>query len=293
MRTSPGPSTLIVYVAACFALAGNAGAQSTKVIEATDPRPLWPALDQLERMMGAAINYEDVPYENIADVQDVSTPQERAATPGFQQIVPRAGGVRIEIPEKAKADSVDLVAGINLLLISYRSTKLPGDYKVEEANGMYYVTPTHVLGANGKVRAVVSPLSTAVTIPYAKRRVDETLDAVFDAVLRATGQRIVLGDAPFYPKDVVSFGATNELARDVLARLFSVSGKGPLSYRLLFDPKLDRNRIFDYVMHLTPVGYVSPTVAANPATVETKPSNGMAPPVSFSADGPNRTITKQ
>lgn len=235
-------------------------AQTTKLIDVTDPRPLWGALDALEIMVGAPINYEDPPFENEADLQDVSTPQQRAAQPGYHLLVPRSGQVMAQVQQAAAgiASEGDVTFDVNLLLSSYRQNALPGDFKVEQANGTVYVTPTKILGANGAVRAVTSPLMTPISVPYAKRTVEETAQAIFDAVYSATGQKIVIGTFPFWPTDTVSFGVNTEPARDALASLFALAGRGPLSYRLTFDPRPDSMRIFDYMINVQPAGFVSP-----------------------------------
>jgi hypothetical protein len=129
---------------------------------------------------------------------------------------------------------------------------------VEQANGAVYVTPTKILVANGIVRAVTSPLVRPISVPYAKRTVAETAEVIFDAVYKATGKKIVIGTFPFWPTDTVSFSVSTEPAGDALADLFALADRGPLSYRLTFDPKPDSMRVFDYMMNVQPAGYVSP-----------------------------------
>jgi hypothetical protein len=134
----------------------NAAGQMMKTISATGGRPLWHALDALEVEVGGTANYEDVPCENVADCRDVSTPQWRATAPqGYQLLVPRLGTVAADILVTANGAVAqnDLVYDVNLLLTSYRQNRLPGDFHVEQANGMLYVTADKVLGANGAVRA--------------------------------------------------------------------------------------------------------------------------------------------
>ena len=258
-------------------------AQTTKVIDVTEPRPLSRALDALEVIVGIRINYEDPPYENENDLQDVSQ-QQRAAQPGYRLLVPRSGRVtaQLQLPVSVKPVENEAVFAVNLLLASYRQNMLPGDFKVEQANGMLYVTPTKVLAANGTMRDVTSPMTSLVTVPYAQRTVAEAAQAIFDAVYKATGLRIVIGTFPFWPKDVVSFGASGEAARDALGRLFAQTGRGSFSYRLTFDPRPDRMRIFDYMINVQPTGYVSPAappglgpVVGSPSPVVTsqEPSN--------------------
>jgi hypothetical protein len=104
----------------------------------------------------------------------------------------------------------------------------------------------------------MSPLTEPVTIPYAERNVADTVEAILGAASKATELRIVLGTIPFWPTQMVSFGASREPARDALARLFAQTARGTLSYRLIFAPKLDRMRTFDYTLNVRPAGMRQP-----------------------------------
>jgi len=64
------------------------------------------------------------------------------------------------------------------------------------------------------MRDVTSPLAALVTVPNAERNVADTVEAILGAASRASGLRIVLGSVPFWPTQLVSFGASREPARD-------------------------------------------------------------------------------
>jgi len=194
------------------------------------------ALDALEKVTGIAINYEDIPYENESDLEDVSTSQQRAATPSYRVMVPRRGSV--SVPLRAMESGGDRLAVLNELVSSYRRNKLPGDFKVEQANGMFYVIATRTTSENGAVRDVVSPLSAPISVPYAERRIIDTVALILAVASKPGGPRIDVGSLPFFPPTLVSFGADREPARDALARLFAKATARPVSYRLLFDPLL-------------------------------------------------------
>jgi hypothetical protein len=244
--------------------ATTSAAQTTNIINVTDSRPLNGAIDALESVIAQPINYEDPPYENVADVQAVSTPQLQAGRPGFQILVPRIGNVAasVQIPAPNANSESDAIFDLNLLLVSYQQNSLPGAFKVEEANGMIYVTPTEVMGANGVTRQVSSPMTVPVTVPYAKRTVAATVRAILTAVSGATGFSFGIGSLPFWPTDVVSFSASAEPARDSLARLFAQTATGPMSYRLLFTPRPNKTRPFDYVINFHRPGSTPPNAPA-------------------------------
>jgi len=241
------------------AFAAALHAQSTKLIDVNEPRPLWRAIDKLETIVGLAINYEDVPYESAADVQDASTLQQQGTGPSFHFVAPRSGHVSAEIPmPSANAGAGEAIADVNRLLASYRENGLPGDFQVAQRDGVLYVTPTKTLGANGLMRAVTSPLAAPVKIPNTRRNFIETAEAIIDAVHQATGLRIVLGTFPYWPNQIVTFGVSGEPARDALARLLARMPAAPLSYRLIFEPRPDLRRDADYVLHIRRTGYGLP-----------------------------------
>ncbi len=253
--------TSMLWAVAMMATASILAAQTAPTINVSEPRPLSSALDALERIVGTSFNYEDPPYENMADLQDVSTPQQRAATPGYQLLVPRSGQVTAELqPITTSVSPGDVLIDVNALITSYGQNSLSGDFTVEQANGVFYVTPTTVLGANGVVRSVTSPMASIVSVPYAQRSVADTAQAIFNAVNAATGVKIVIGTFPFLPTQMVSFGVSSESARDALAALFVQTALRPVSYRLTFDPKPDTMRTFDYMINIQPSGY-TPAVA--------------------------------
>jgi hypothetical protein len=155
-------------------------------------------------------------------------------------MVPRRGSVSVTL--RAVESVGDQLAHINELVNSYRSNKLPGDFKVEQANGMYYVVPVKTMSQNGAFRDVVSPLLVPVSFPYAERRLIGTVALILEGVSKSGGPRIDVGALPFNPAEAVAFSAKREPARDALARLFAKTTVKPVSCRLLFDP------VFKYYM---------------------------------------------
>jgi len=237
-------------------------------------------MDALEDIVHSPVNYEDPPYQNMADLVDYSTPEQRAGKPGYQLIGPPQAQLTLgfQTPASGLLSEGDIISEVTALLVAYRQQKLPGDFELEQANGMIYVTPTQVLGADGTAHAVVSPLTTLVTIPSASRNMADTVQAILDAVNKATGLQIVLGVNHFWPTQMVTFGANGMEARDALSKLFAQTSV-TLSYALIFDPIPDKMRTLDYALNLRPVGSVTPGVLTGPPAVTVEPS-GTAPGVS-------------
>ncbi len=136
---------------------------------------------------------------------------------------------------------------------------------------MTYVTPVQFLGADGATHPVTSPMTVPVTVPIEPRTVGDTVHVIFEAVHLATGLRTGIGSLPFLPTDIASFVASGEPARDVLARLLAQAGKGPYSYRLLFDPKRNTPRPFDYIINIHRAGYVPRHAPAGLAPIQGSP----------------------
>ena len=248
---------ILIIALECCALRGQV------VVSNLDHRPLAGALDTLEKTLGVPVNYEDVPYENHADLVDVSTAEQRAVYPGYHLFVPREGQVSATVSLAA-----DGVTNVNLLLASYRQNLLPGDFAVEQANGMVYVIASEVLGSNGVMRTVASPMKTLVSVPFAERTVEDTVAIVLSAVSATTRAKIEIGSFPFRPTDRISFGATQSPARDVLANVLAKAANSPSCYRLLFDPQTG------YMLNIQAASVVSPAVGAGPPP----PNNPSTPP---------------
>lgn len=245
------------------------------VIDVDEPRPLWFALDQLENVIHFPVNYEDPPWASASDLQTITPPR----CPTCQTIGPRTGHVTasIEKPLAGTASEADALFDVNLLLISYRLNSLSGEFQTEQANGMIYVTPTTVRGADGVIRPVTSPLLTKITIPYDRGRVTETVQAILNAVTAATGLRFGIGGIPFLPPDMANFSATNITARDALANLFSQASALPITYRLIFDPDPTPKK-FDYIINIHVAGGIPQApVRAPPPPPPPPPPSGPRP----------------
>lgn len=264
---------LLVGVAILATAAGLLG-QEPITVSVEDYRPLAVALDALQARCGAAINYEDPPYQNATDLEDVSTPQQRAQYPGYHLMVPRKGTVRVTANAAAFTGSAaDQLFLIGTLLNSYRGNGLPGDFAIEQANGQSYVIATSVMGRDGKMIDVKSPMKVRISVPSAPRSLYDTVATILDAVSDAAGVRIDAGAVPDWPTPTLSFGAEQETARDVVARLFSQIGQHPISYRLLFDPTLKM-----YMLNV----YSVPGPSAQPAAAPLRPTPQSTQSPSFS-----------
>lgn len=222
-------------------------AQVEHVVNVTDHRPLASALDQIETVVGSPINYEDIPYGHDDDLETVKDPRIRSVVNGRPARLPRKGTVNFRFT--AVDSQANKLACLNDLLVAYRRGGLPGDFRVDESNGMFYVVANKVKASDGKQRDVVSPMLARITIPYARRTVIGTIGQIAAEVSKVQGVQVLVGQVPFLlGTESVSFGADRETARDALARL--LNRDRPVSYRLLFDPLIDSYMLNLQVMHL-------------------------------------------
>jgi len=249
---------IVMRAAAGFVLSSSLLVSQIKSVGVTvnGGRPLAKAAAQLERLSGIPINYEDVRYENQAEVEDVTDkvtrPEQRAMAPRPVRImVPRGGELSISVQlDPVTGRLTDVLSPLNALLAAHLSKGLPGVYTVESANdGAFFITPSQVRDARGALVATKSVLVTPVTFSFARRNGAETLQLVLDQVLKVSGFKIGMGDVPLNGliHTEVAIGADSEPARDVLVRLLasvvsgaSVAGRASsaISYKLLFDPGL-------------------------------------------------------
>jgi hypothetical protein len=232
-------------------------AQSSVSIDETDHRPLAAALDKLQSKTGVVINYEDVPYENAADLEDVSTEQQRAFQPGYRLLVPRKGHIRAAGQVSSTTSLADTVSLLHSLFANYKLNRMPGEFTLEQFNGALYVAPIRFVNASGSSQDVTSPMKSSIDVPYAERRVIDTVELIVKATSQASGKRIDVGTVPFLPSTRVAFGVRGESARSALASLFAQLHSS-VSYRLLYDPQ-DRA----YMLNLQ---ITTATAAGSPAT---------------------------
>lgn len=267
-QTSATRRSLWIAVALGWPTGALLMAQTEAVVDVTDCRPLAVAVEQAETVLGIPINYEDVRYENSADLEDVSTAAQRAEVPGYRLLVPRTGRVSGLLRAGRFGPHGGKVLDVANLLSSYRENGLPGDFTIEEANGMLYVVPTRYLAADGRKRDMLSLMRTPVSVPFADRTVWDTVAVIMDSVSVTTRARVRIGMMPFFPKLKISYGVSGASARDALAELFGKAASGPVSYQLLFDPRAG------YMLNVHPVPSAGPDSAATLPGTEKSSSSG-------------------
>jgi len=259
-------------VVAGFALVSILAQGQTSIhITVSDPRPLVMAAERLEQLSGIPINYEDVRYENLAEMEDVTDkvtrPEQRAmaarvfGAPGARIIVPAGGELSILAQlDPATGKITDVLGPLNALLAAHQSKGLPGVYAIESLNGAFFITPSQVRNARGSLVPARSVLATPVNLPFARRTAAESLQLILDEVSKESGFKLGMGMVPVNAliQTETALGAAGEPARDIIARLLAsvasaANGAGrpspAISYQLLFSPRL---RYYIFNARITP-----------------------------------------
>ena len=149
-------------------------------------------------------------------------------------VMEQALGAILAKPESSDAEKT---AMIEPLLVSYRTNQLAEDFKVEQANGMFYITPTKALSKNGVTVAASSLMALPVTFPAQLLSGADAIQLVLDSVGRAANVKIGQAAVIFLSDQKVMIGATGEPARDVLSKIVKALTGARVSYRLLSIPQ--------------------------------------------------------
>jgi hypothetical protein len=229
-------------------------------ININDPRPVSVLAQKIEELSGKPINYEDVRYDNSADIKDIAdsimTPAQRSqAAVGLHVLVPVGGSMSVTITvDPATQRLIDTLSVTNalstLVAAANSSPNLPGRYRVESYNDGFYIVPTQQRSVTGAFISATPVLSVPITLNGGEATAWEALKAILLQVSQAAGIKVDIGTVPIklFATSKVALSASSEPAYRVLSRLFAPisngvsalpSGGAPtLSYSLLFDPKM-------------------------------------------------------
>jgi hypothetical protein len=182
------------------------------------------AAELLERQYGVPISYEDVEYIYADELKDRGTPALRAAHPESTFMIPKGGSLEARTTANATIGTASDVASVlQAALQSHTAAGNAGRFKIIQAGGRLIVVPTDVRDSNGVLVPDQSPLDARVSFPVLKRNGIQTLEVICDAISGANGKKVVVGANPFQGigSQVITLGANNEIARDVLLRVFA------------------------------------------------------------------------
>ena len=161
-----------------------------------DPRPLWMALNSLEREYGWVIDYEDPIYDTARESATVHNAQWEAIHPGTMSRVPAGGTFTTSYSEDSnnRISPASRAPILKQLVRDYNASNNPGRFEVhQDAKGRVSIVGfSKYSGANQ-----TSILDAVITLPAG---VKDTLTALneFTTVLSQTTKiPVVLGTIPW------------------------------------------------------------------------------------------------
>jgi hypothetical protein len=261
-----------------FCVSSSQGQTTNQTVTVNDPRPLAAASDKIEQLSGLPVNYEDGPYVNAADLQDVTskvlTPSQiGAAGPNFRLIVPRGGQLSAVIAVDTTTGGLGTLNAAQAAAGAFVNTHASGYSQLffaGEINGSVFITPAKLKNIAGSLQPITPVLSAYISFPQEQRTGYDTLKLILQLVLEATGSKVGIASAPFkaFAETNVTIGANNEDARTVLTRLLQAvtSGGGSgvsmnppaMSYRLLYDYNLKLYELSIKILNGATVPFSSP-----------------------------------
>jgi hypothetical protein len=259
-----------------------ANAQGTASLAVEDPRPVAKAVQILVSRYGYVITYEDPRYAYGDDVQDV-TDQVRKDLDKYppgkapRVLIPRGEKLALNVP--STATSQDVRATLNSLVQMSRQTG--GHFRMLEAGSVFHVIPMQVRNVDGNWGATTSILDEAISMATQDRTEYELIKDICNAVSSAAnvsvkiGLGIGQGGLRIGPEPRYSFGAHNEVARDVLMRALAATSEAKRTWLLLYDVSQKA-----YFLNLLRVPDLAPKPAILPSAVSqptiTAPSGSSA-----------------
>jgi hypothetical protein len=194
----------------------------TQVVEAS--RPLSKAADLVEIRYGIAVSYEDAMYAYEGDVVDKTDPAYKSKHPEAKVLIPKPGRLEIALPKAPATQAVSLSTILQAIVDQHLSKGNAGQFKVIPIGQGYTIVPESVRNSAGVLIPDASPLDVRISFPEMERTAFDALSAICQAVSAASARRVVVPATPpggLLVNQVVKLGASNETARDVLARLFA------------------------------------------------------------------------
>ena len=187
-----------------------------------DPRPLARAIDAIEQRFGWTVTYEDPPYENASEIEDVTERVRRDGKSHPRVLVPRGGAFHFSYAFNPESSS-DPDELLGALLSRYEASGNPGFYRVFQEDAAFHVVPRMIVDVRGVVAEVHSVLDAKISLQPGEKNLAEVVAATAAATTAAGADAI---------------GASNAAA-DIS------SSRRPISWRLLYDPGMRK-----YVLNL-------------------------------------------
>jgi hypothetical protein len=238
-----------------------------------DPRPVAKAIELLTERYSQVITYEDPRYEYEGDIRDVTLEVRRDLDrypPGQapKVLVPISGSLDITQPLSPNTgEPENWVSTLRLVVDSHQSGAAGGRFRVERVGAVLHVIPTETRDSHGEWIKQASILDVTISITPQELSGSEILEAICNAVSKATGLDVRSGARPtnMFLDYRGQLEADNETARSVLTRaLQSINNR--LTWQIFYAPDSKR-----YLVHIR-------RVMAPPIPTSETPSQQLPPP---------------
>lgn len=210
-------------------------------VEVESHRPLAYAARALAIRHDLVITYEDPRWAHPSQIEVVpprnpeAPGKKHAEGPDDRPLRPRAGKLEFTYRES------DLEAGpegvLNVLERLVEASSQP--YEVREEAGAFHLVPISSLDASGEWVSHHSPLDVPVNLPFERRTVMETLEAIVGGVNEVSETRVEFGMVMIrsFRRWTVELGSTGRSARELLVEAMRTD-KLTTSWRLFYSPRL-------------------------------------------------------
>jgi len=216
---------------------------SRLVVSVDDHRPLAALARELEKRYQMVVTYEEGPWVDSADVEDVTRIYAEKAGPGkagpkVPVIVPRRMAVTFEYAlDPAKSRPTDHVDMLSAMLRQYEAAGGPGKFRVEGKNGIYHLVPDSLKNAKSQWVDASPVFSTPVKLADEERTVDDTLDEIVAQLNASSPVKIGWGFVPLnlFNQNRIRIAADGVPAREVLHQILEQLPRR-VSWLLNYDP---------------------------------------------------------
>lgn len=207
-------------------------------------RPLASAALELATQYGWQINYEDPPFLDPQDLQDVTAMVSRTPNPEHRVLFPKGGTLEAEFPLSAgKPENPAHI--LQSLIEAHHQKGNPGLFRLEQRGSVFTIVPTGVKDKRGQLIDQKSLMDTHISLAIQEGTLEIMVNAITAAVTQTSGTKVGVFTAPinFFYQTKVRLNTNSGTARDLLQSTLDASG-AKLAWQLRCDPILCGLNVF-------------------------------------------------
>ena len=201
-----------------------------------DPRPLARVLDDIEQRFGWTVTYEDPPYENANEIEDVTERVRRDGKTHPRVLVPRGGAFHFSYALNSENGS-DAGGLLGALLARYDGSGNPGLFRVFREGNSFHVVPRGLIDKQGAETVRSSVLDSSIVLEPGHKNLEQVVSEIAAAAAVRARYPIGHGDVAsnLLLQTMVRVDARAEPARTMLLRYLAATRRA-VSWRLFYDP---------------------------------------------------------